>query len=68
LVQTVDSYPADDINGTSSTDPSRTNANPITISLVIQYSPKLNVLTPSSIDGNSGLNTLDSFGKGFGKV
>ena len=61
LVQVADSYPA-------SPDTSRLNTNPIVLSLVIQYSPKLNVLTGSQIDSNTTINTLDNWGKGFGKI
>lgn len=65
LVQTTDSFPA---GTTSSSDPSRSGAQAMTISLVIQYSPKLNVLTASSYNADTGLNTLDNSGKGYGKL
>lgn len=61
LVQTSDSFPAP-------SDPSRASTSSITIALVIQYSPKVNVLTTSQIDANSGINTLDNWGGGYGKI
>jgi hypothetical protein len=63
LIQTSDSYPT-----SPGSDPSRANTTPIVLSLVIQYSPKINVLTTSQFDANTGLNTLDNIGKGWGKV
>lgn len=61
LIQTSDSYPAP-------ADTTRSATSPITIALVLQYSPKINILTTSQFDTNTGVNTLDNFGKGYGKV
>lgn len=66
LVQVADSYPADGVH--TATDSSRINTSPVVLSIVLQYSPKLNVLTTSQFDANTGLNTLDNYGKGFGKI
>lgn len=61
LVQTSDSYPANP-------DTSRSGAAPMTLSFVIWYSPKLNLLTTSQYDANTAMDTLDNFGKGFGRI
>lgn len=63
LVQTSDSYPSDsDTIGRPDGTISKT------IAFVIQYSPKLNVLTTSQYDSTVNINNLDNMGKGFGKI
>ncbi len=73
LVQTSDSYPGfpdaygrppDGYGGSLG---GSTNTVSKTISFVIQYSPKLNVLTASNI-GGATTNNLDNSGGGFGKI
>jgi hypothetical protein len=73
LVQTSDSFPGfPDVNGRP-TDGyggslgGGTLTVSKTISFVIQYSPKLNVLTTSNISGNN-TNNIDNSGGGWGKI
>jgi hypothetical protein len=61
LVQTSDSYPA-------TSDGSRAGAVPMTLSFMIIYSPKLNILTTSQYNADTAMDTLDNFGGGFGKI
>lgn len=52
----------------AATTGSRITARSKTISFVIQYSPKLNVLTTSQLDSTVTINNLDNSGKAFGKI
>lgn len=70
LVQTSDSYPGNDTYPSSTTDSAGypAAAAPQTLAYVIQYSPRLNVLTSSQFDSTVTTNNLDNTGKGFGKI
>lgn len=70
LVQTTDSYPGNDTYPSPTpNDPGYPNtATPQTIAYVIQYSPKLNVLTTSQYDSTVNINNIDNIGKAFGKI
>lgn len=67
LVQESDAYPAP-FTAPSTGDTSRAGAINMTLSFVIQYSPKLNILTTSQYNTDTALDTLDNMGKGFGRI
>jgi len=72
LVQTSDSYPGGDTLPVTTPNPDSAGypASSVaqTIAYVIQYSPRLNVLTTSQFDSSVNTNNLDNTGKGFGKI
>lgn len=70
LIQTSDSYPGNDTYPLATTDTSGYPGSsvPQLISYVIQYSPKVNILTTSQYDSTVTTNNLDNTGKGFGKI
>jgi len=80
LIQTSDSYPGGDTLPYTASFPLPvaipnpdaigypTSSVPQVVAYVIQYSPKLNVLTTSQFDSTVTTNNLDNTGRGFGKI